>query len=219
MTPAYAARVNLHVLRGERITNLVSGDTFADLLPTDLLTSAAAFAAPRSGRAVAWSGRVDEGDGPGVRTWGAPGRAALMSCCDRLEPVLRAARAAVLLRPHARHVLSDVPACAGFLRERARGPFGVLVDPVSMLTAPMLARAIDHVERTVDALIPLPGVAGVVISNADRGADGDVRAVPITRGVLDPDALSRLIRRAVPGDLPLVLVDDDVDAQASLLGA
>jgi len=130
---------------------------------------------PAGVRVVAWSGSMaDELFGEDPRTWGPAGWAALDAACERAAPVLAERGATMALRTHARHVLSDVPSCERFVRER-RGRHGevfrVLLDPVSMLAPSMLAMAEDHLRRMVGAIGTMaPGLAGIVIGPGAGGA-------------------------------------------------
>ena len=152
-------------------------------------------------RAV-WSGSAAELDRGGMfeadpRTWSARGWAALEGVCGRIRAEgAESGIGEVWIRPHARHVLSDVPSCSRFAREwcgAESGPtrFRLLWDPASMLTREMVegGAADDHLKRLYGAL-ESPSLAGaaaaVIVANVtlDEGRGG-LRASPIEVGMLD----------------------------------
>jgi hypothetical protein len=210
--------VNLHVLRGARIVPVGGGVPFAAFLEGNILSPSWRLPEPLPRTVAAWSGWSDDAES-GVGTWGPRGRTGFRAACERLEPALRLAGAAMLLRPGALHVLSDAPSCAEFLRTRADSRLGLLLDPASMLTPSLLTRAEEHVERIL-ALPGLGGVGGVVLANveAEDVTDAAVRLSPITRGVLRPGFLADQARRALPAGTPIVLLEADLEAQLSWLG-
>ncbi len=214
--------MDLHVLRGARIVPLADGDgsPFAEVLDGNPLGPGWPLPPAATGRVVVWSGWLgaeDEG-APGVRTWGRAGREAFERLCDRLGEAARARGATVLVRPHARHVLSDIPSCADFLRRCAGDGLGLLLDPASMLTPSMLLHGVEHVARVIGGLAPMTGVGAVVLANVERVAPGsdDLRLVALTRGELEAPALAAAARE-VPRGLPVVLMDEELVAQIALL--
>ncbi|MBX3387560.1 MAG: hypothetical protein KF768_13410 [Phycisphaeraceae bacterium] len=94
----------------------------------------------------------------------------------------------LILRTHARHVLSDVPSVLRFLRAAEFARAGLLLDAVSMLTPAMVAspqQAVDHLTRLVEdvrspAFATLPplfavllGQVGVVgVGEEGKGKEG-----------------------------------------------
>jgi hypothetical protein len=163
-------------------------------------------------RMIAWSGTLAAepfGDDP--RTWGPAGWAALGEACERLAPVLHNEGAVLVLRTHARHVLSDVPSCIRFVRERrARdgeaGPLRVLLDPASMIAESMRDLAEDHLRRIAEA-IPLlgHGLAGVVVGcvGGTPGADAGV--------------VARLVQAHAPPGLPIIVEAGDLAAVGAVV--
>lgn len=122
-------------------------------------------------RAVIWSGSYAEVEFGSAerfeadpRTWSATGWAKLDAFCE----LLASAGAACVFRTHARHVLSDVPGCAKFLQTWGERGFGVLIDPVSMLTPEMEASAmradlLTRIDEGADALAErFGGAVGVL---------------------------------------------------------
>lgn len=215
--------MDLHVLRGARIVPLADGDgdPFAAVLDGNPLGPGWSLPPAPCRRVVVWSGRLgadDEDRAPGVRTWGRAGREAFEGLCDRLAETARPRGVTVLLRPHARHVLSDTPSCAAFLRRRAGDGLGLLLDPASMLTPSMLAHGAEHVARIVGDLASMIGVGAVLLANVERTGPGndDLRLAPLTRGELDAPPLAAAARGVPPG-VPVVLVDEELDAQITLL--
>ncbi|GAB4382767.1 MAG: hypothetical protein Kow0022_01010 [Phycisphaerales bacterium] len=123
----------------------------------------------------------------------------------------------VVLRPHARHLLSDGPGCRAWLQG---GPGRhLLLDPVAMLEPEMLPDADEHIERL---LAMLGGNCwGVVfcdvrlIDEADRG----LWCVPAAagEGMLDMERFGRAVERFVRGEaLLLGLCSRDVALLTSL---
>jgi hypothetical protein len=173
-------------------------------------------------RIVAWSGTLAEGlfdDEP--RTWMKSGHERFAAFLDGIAPSLEQHRRRLCLRPHHRHVLGDVHGCARLLRERAGGPFEVLLSPADMLAAAMLPQAEDHLVRMFAHLGPM--AAAVLVA--------DVRETPATpeTGLLEmvrfgegrlPHALvARLLADHVPAETPVILLPGSVDAQRTALGA
>lgn len=191
-----------------------------------------------AGAHVAWSGSL--GDGlfeADPRTWGPAGRAALEGARRRAAEL----GATICIRPHARHVVSDIPSCQRWLGVGPRGEAlaaggGLLLDPCAMLTARMLRDHADFLRRAVETLAPLAGVVGVVVCDVavdeepapgpdggpdggpDSGPDGGppLRAVPLGRGVLERGLLVDLVRRAAPGAALVVLAEEDRAGAAAL---
>lgn len=66
-----------------------------------------------------------------------------------------------MVRPHARHLVSDVPGTLSLLRAEPR--LRLVLEPAVLLEPSMLGAVEDHVMRMVDALLPM--AAGLVLSN------------------------------------------------------
>lgn len=157
----------------------------------DALPPPASFASPWI---VARSGSLAEDpfeDEP--RNWMGPGRAALEKICDGLVGPLVAHERLLLLRPHARQVLSDVAGTADFLRRHRGERFGLALAPADLLTIDMLPQAEDHLLRIAETLA---GLATVVLLEDARPCRDDpdrVEIVPIGEGVLPLGPLLTLV--------------------------
>jgi hypothetical protein len=168
-------------------------------------------------RVVRWSGWL--GEGTFVRdpaTWSPGGWKEFERACVRMGKDAGDAR--VIIRPHARHVLSDPQRSLTFLRAHERR-LGLLLDPFAMLESTMLARVDEHLERAMDALIEHPGVEGVVACNViERETQDGVSLVPtpIERGLVASDLILKMVRR-VPPHMPIVLLDEAFESDAALL--
>lgn len=153
----------------------------------------AARAAP-DGVVLAWSGwfgapdtsddgRVD----PDHRTWAGEGRTRLDALLAAAVPRFTSLGARLWLRPHARHVLSDGPSCAAFVRAHAgaRGTIALLLDLDLLLTPEMHQRRAEHTDRILQTAAAIPGIAAIALREADwNGPIG--RAV---EAVLEPEIL------------------------------
>jgi len=167
-------------------------------------------------RVVRWSGWFgDETFALDPRTWGPGGWKKFEATCEVLAERAGDSGIPVILRPHARHVLSDAQRCLTFLR-RWEGRLGLLLDPVAMLEASMLERAEEHLDRIVEALGEHPGVAGVVVCNAMPGGGdggGALRPTSIERGVV-PRALLERFARGVAPTIPIVVLAEEFERDA-----
>lgn len=110
-----------------------------------------------------WAGSptADEGDPfpDDPAAWTPSAWAALESALDRLGPALDARGVTLLLRPHHRHVVGDVPSVMKIRRtahERGWTRVGVLLDVEAMLSPSMRERhEADHRRRLREALAPV----------------------------------------------------------------
>ena len=141
--------------------------------------------------AIAWSGSLAAGPGrfvPEPRNWMGPGRAALESACDRLVDGLARSRRTLLLRPHARQVLSDLTGAVDFLRRHRGERFGLAFAPADLFVASMLNDAAEHLGRGFAVLLPLlrPDRDVLILEDLeppDREEDLP-RKVPLGTGIL-----------------------------------
>jgi hypothetical protein len=102
---------------------------------------------------VTWSGTLAER--PFDRhplTWLKPGHMALARFIADVAPQLRRHHRRLVLRPHSRHVLSDVQSCVTFARDHGDAPVALALDPVSLLEPSMLTAVEDHVTRMFELL-------------------------------------------------------------------
>lgn len=124
---------------------------------------------------VAWTGSLAELEGGGLfeddpRTWGPKGWAALEEACLRLA----AAGHRVTLRPHHRHIISDIPSCKRFIESNLAASAGIRLahDPLSMCTDGMQApnSFMDHLHRLFEAVDSLPpeSIAAIVVPDRHR---------------------------------------------------
>lgn len=114
---------------------------------------AAPVTAPKAGsRIVLWSGSLGDDDGPAPRNWTAAAWEALDAATARWVDAGLAN--ALLIRPHARHIVSDTPSAVRFARRWGQTGPRLLWDPASMLDGQMVApdHAAVHLERLIDAL-------------------------------------------------------------------
>ena len=171
-----------------------------------------------SRRIVSYSGTLaDEPFGDDPRTWMRAGHERFKAFCDEVGPALQAHGRTLCFRPHHRHVLGDVHASVKFLRDRAGGPFEILLSPAELLAPSMLPQAEDHLTRAFAHLGPV--AAGVLLTDAAPGADdGLLSPTPLGGGVLPKPLLARLLAEFVPPETPVILLPGAVDAQRALVG-
>lgn len=115
-------------------------------------------------RWVVWSGTPAEGlfdESPFI--WGMPAWGKFEAGLRRVAAM--AAGKKVLVRPHARHVMSDLPSCLRVLGRTSVENARVLLDPGAMLTDDMKKNAEDHVTRILEGMCGHPGVEAVVVGD------------------------------------------------------
>ena len=121
---------------------------------------------------IVWSGSYAEVDGGGTfdedpRTWGVKG-------WDALRARVESGERGVVVRPHARHVVSDVPGCRRLLESSWATQRGVRLcyDPASMVVPGMMGRIEDHLRRMYEAieLFPMERLGMVVVAGVDANA-------------------------------------------------
>jgi hypothetical protein len=196
-----------------------------------------------------WTGDTDRGASDleagvferSITTWTGPGRQRL----DAALPALLDAAASgtshplapprrLLLRAHARHVISDPQSVltafrggknlAGWCPDSmhpADAPTGYLFEPAAFLTPEMLGESEDHLARSFEALPIQPWCWGTLLTGLlptdTAWGEPELQPVPITEGVLHPDTLARLWAASGARHLPVALLDHDFDEQARLL--
>jgi hypothetical protein len=169
-------------------------------------------------REIVWSGSYAELEGGGVfdddpRTWGPKGWDAL-----RLR-VAAEIQGSVAIRPHAKHVVSDVPGCRRLLDSEWATERGVSLcyDPASMMTPAMLPRAEDHFRRMFEALELMPPARLAIVVVA--GVDAEGAACGLHRCGELGTLVARLAAEWVAAQVPIALLDDGVDRQLEMLDA
>lgn len=174
-----------------------------------------------SKRIVSYSGTLADtlfGDEP--RTWMRAGHERFKAFCDEVEPALRQHARTLCFRPHHRHVLGDVHASVKFLRDRAGGPFEILLSPADLLAPSMLGQAEDHLTRMFAHLGPV--AAGVLLADcagtAETAETGLFSTVRLGEGVLPGALLGQLIAEFVPAETPVLLLPGAVDQQRQAVG-
>jgi hypothetical protein len=173
------------------------------------------------GRVVASSGRLGLGEDSDarsmLRTHTGEGMARLAEKVAEVKAGLGELGATLCLRPGAAEVLSDVPSCLVFLRS-SEGAARLVVDPVALLTASMMERADDHLERILSALAGHPGVEALLLTNAVRAGDG-LRPVGLHRedGVVDARRLIGLASRHSGPAVDWLLLEEEPARQVELL--
>ncbi|MEO1278799.1 MAG: hypothetical protein AAFV77_07585 [Planctomycetota bacterium] len=185
---------------------------------------------------VAWSGWFDEDAQPesGVfhhdpRTWAGEGWERLEMRLDEVLPQFEAADARLLMRPHVRHVVSDAPSIRKVLERFDSPALGIFFEPAAMLTAAMVDDASDHLTRLIEAVLQGPigpdRVEAFFLTGAERPARGEVYPehddllvpAPMTRGAIGYHDLLGVLRATGPYPWPIVLYDEDADAQLDML--
>ncbi|CAN5863071.1 hypothetical protein BH11PLA1_BH11PLA1_09790 [soil metagenome] len=129
------------------------------------------------------------------------------------------------LRPHARHILSDAIRCERFLAACPAPNVKLLGDPVSLLTAPMLERAEDHLERMFESLARVSSagrLAGIIFCDAAPDTEGILLRRELGTGTFSP-AHWQVAARAHPiNNSMLALLDfgpGSIDRQRAALDA
>ena len=183
------------------------------------------------GPVIGWSGGLGDGlFGRSMRTWMPEGRAALGATLDAAVPVLRESGATLLLRPHARHVISDFVAAKGLLKERPDDPIGIALDPAACFEASMIPDAEDHLRRM---FLGAGALASVIVLGSVTVPEGGLEAAeapdappiprcPLGEGLLDAALLGELVKEyAGPGAIVCAAGDDPAAqlARAGLSGA
>lgn len=151
---------------------------------------------------VVFTGSLAETEGGGLfdahpGTWGARGWAALEDACVR---AMNESAREFVIRPHARHVVSDLPGIRRFasvIGARWPGRFRLLLDPASMLDVVHLERQMaDDMLRRIAAEIPMLDVPelplyGLVVANVDRRGESLMLSA-IEMGEIDPGLIRSL---------------------------
>lgn len=171
-------------------------------------------------RVIARSGSLAEGGDPfaeDLRNWMPTGRRALEEVCDRLVGPLVDSGRSLLLRPHARQVLSDVAGAADFLRRHRGERFGIALAPADLVAPSMLRTAEDLLVRTFEMLVPRLDPERDVLVLEDLSPSPDADGLPVPRplgqGVL-PWSVCGRFATSIPAGL-LVLLDPATEPEAT----
>ena len=114
-------------------------------------------------------------------------------------------------------MLADVHASVKFLRDRAGGPFEILLSPAELLAPSMLAQAEDHLTRAFAHLGPV--AAGVLLMDAATTPEGELlTATRLGEGTLPIPLIMRLLAEFVPAETPVLLLPGAVQEQCALVG-
>lgn len=183
----------------------IAGLTLLDANPLAPGGSGAADLFSASGTPVIWSGTLaQELFSLHPANWGPGAWSALHGWCDGVRSDLERAGKRVLLRPHARHVLSDVQRCVRFFDERAGQPFGMALEPSAFFEPSMLGDADDHLTRILTFLGPRASV--LIVSDAAPGSEDDdpVSRPPLSEGGLNRALFRSLVDAHVPPGTPTI---------------
>lgn len=157
-----------------------------------------------------------------IRNWGSAAWTALETLVDHLEASLDRDWSAkrVLLRPHARGVLSDTQRCMKLFFERGRQRVGLALEPCALLEAGMLPKVEDHLTRSFQSLGPLAGA--VVLGNlraAEHALHEDAPLLPnpVEEGLVSPSLLGAPARELGWAGTTLIVVTRDLNAAARAL--
>ena len=174
-----------------------------------------------SRRIVSWSGTLsDEGlfaDDP--RTWMKPGHERFAGFLDEVAPALQHHGRTLCFRPHHRHVLGDVHAAVKLLRDRAGGPFEVLLSPGDLLAPSMLPQAEDHLARMFAHLGPVAAAVLLfdVAPSPDAADSGLLAQRRLGEGMLPIPLIAKLLADQVPAETPVILLPGAVESQRESL--
>ncbi len=180
-------------------------------------------AAPSGSTLIAWSGRVDDSDpdpfAPDPHSWLPSAMPAFLARIESLEPSLRDRRVRLLIRPHARHIISDVPRSVALLNHQSRSTephIGIALEPAAMLEPSMLPTALDHIRRALESLANRAAV--VILTNVREPAvpDGWFTPCPAADGLIPPVELVSAGARLIPADCPIAILSSDADAPSAL---
>lgn len=147
--------------------------------------------------------------------WLPPGRQALDAWLQKAHSQV-ADGTQLLLQPHARHVLSDVPSTRRFFEDHADSAVGLALNPTDLLEANMLERLEEHVERIFMGLGDLCSL--LLMRDLDWAGEA-ISVVPLGQGRLPRNHVRRLIDAWIRPETPVVLHDELLAGQRAWLGA
>lgn len=97
----------------------------------------------------------------------------------------------LLIRPHARHIISDIPSVRTFAAEREDVPVGILLDPSSMLEPSMLETAREHFERIAHGALPSSNAVLLSGIRRVRTLGTELAPCPLDEGEMDASLYER----------------------------
>ncbi len=117
-----------------------------------------------------------------------------------------------MIRPHARHLVSDVPGCLGLMRREPR--FRLAFEPALLFEPVMLVAAEDHLVRMFGGLASVAEV--IVISDVQQADDdGGPWCVPVEFGSgLLPMEVVIQQARAAAGEGARLFARSETEAEA-----
>jgi len=163
---------------------------------------------------MTWSGTLaDELFASHPATWSGQGRDALDRFCDGARAALIASGRRLLLRPHARHVLSDTPSTMAFLDDHAADPVGIVLAPADLLEPSMLGELSDHLERFFTLLGHRADA--VLLEDITLGENG-LATCPLGEGEIDQGNLLAMVGE-LDASIPVIITAKSVAAQLQWL--
>jgi len=152
---------------------------------------------------------AEPGAGPSA-LWGPEGRARLDGIVRTLCDAARAHETEVWLRPNVDSLVSDLPTILRLTRRHAEDSLRVFLEPTALLAPSMGPGVGDFLQRCAEAVLPLPSIAGVLLSNAG--------GAPVHRGMVGRRPLAAFARAAADLGRPIALLDEEVGVQRAWLG-
>ncbi len=171
-----------------------------------------------SSRLWCWSGTLaEEPFAIHPPNWMSPGRSSLDAFVQAATTTLRNSAQALCLRPHHRHVLSDVPGCMRLLRENAGIGLHISLAPADLISPDMVKDLPDHLERIFSTLGPR---AAIVLLQDLGPIDQHNLLAPVALGdgILPRDQVLQLIKDHVPAETPIVVMPQRLPEQLAWLG-
>jgi len=209
-------------LHDDRLASL-AGETLALVAPHNPLAmsprDAADLLPAGAPRVVAWSGSLGESlFDRSFATWMPAGREALARYLDAALDRCRETGTTLLLRTHARHVLSDAVAARALLEERDDPRLAIAFDPAACFEAEMLPDAEDHLTRLFELAAPLADLV-ILRSLAPPARHDDPPApAPLGEGLLNAESLARLARDHARDDAIVAAVAPNAGPQLAAAG-
>lgn len=146
-----------------------------------------------------------EASGGAFESWGPAGRARLEMLVRRLVELARAHALEVWVRPAVGSLVSDLPTLLDLLRRHRADPLRIFLEPTALLAESMVSTAEDFVARCAESIVPLEGVAAVLVTN--------VGGTPVQRGPIPRRALAGLWQAAIAHGKPVALAGSHQEEQ------